>query len=256
MKLLFLGTGTSVGIPAIGCSCPVCLSGDPRNKRRRASLYLQAAGLHLVVDTPPDFREQMLTFRVPRVDALLFTHPHADHLCGFDDIRRFNEIQESSVPAYGSPETLEAIQCFFHYANKKPQSGVSYPRVSFKPVTGPFEIGAIRVTPLDVEHAQVRTFGYRFDAGGRALAYIPDCHILPDAALAALKGLDVMILDGLRPAPHPTHLTVAQSTALLRRIGARQSFLTHIAHQVEHAAIQAALPPGIDLPYDGLEFGL
>ena len=255
MKLLFLGTGTSVGVPAIGCSCPVCLSTDLRNKRRRASLYLQAAGLHLVVDTPPDFREQMLTFHVPRIDALLFTHPHADHLCGFDDIRRFNEVQGASVPVYGSPETLKAIRRFFNYVNKEPQSGVSYPRVSFKPVTGPFEIGAIRITPLDVEHAQVRTFGYRFDADGRAVAYIPDCHILPDAALAALQGLDVMILDGLRPTPHPTHLTVANSVSLLQRIGAKQSFLAHMAHQIDHATIQATLPPGIDLPYDGLTIG-
>lgn len=255
MKLLFLGTGTSVGVPAIGCSCPVCLSSDSRNKRRRSSLYIQAASLHLVVDTPPDFREQMLTFRVPRVDALLFTHPHADHLCGFDDIRRFNEVQQAPVPAYGSPETLDAIQKFFHYANKEPGSGVSYPRVLFKPVTGPFDIGSLRITPLDVEHARVRTFGYRFDADGRSIAYVPDCHILPDAALAALENLDVMILDGLRPNPHPTHLTVAQSVSLLQRINARQSFMTHIAHQIDHATIQATLPPGIALSYDGLTLG-
>lgn len=252
MKLTFLGTGTSIGIPAIGCACPVCLSADPRDKRRRASLHVAAAGLHLVIDTPPDFREQVLTFKVPRVDALLLTHSHTDHLAGFDDIRRFNELQGGRIPVYGPRATLDDLLRMFPYVRNIPPPGLAYPRVALRPIARSARIGAIAVQAVPVAHADLPTVGYRLEANGRTAAYVPDCHAMADAAIRRLRGIDVMILDALRPGPHPTHFSLAESVAVLRRIGARRSFITHIGHQMSHAQAQRAMPAGMAVPYDGL----
>ncbi len=252
MIATFLGTGTSSGVPAIGCRCTVCCSGDPRNTRRRSSLYVQAAGRHLVVDTPPDFREQVLTFGVPRVDAVCITHAHADHIFGLDDIRRFNEVQKESIPVFGAPATVAALERFFPYVRQPARPGLSYPRVEFRAITGPFQLGALRVEPIPVEHAGLDTLGFRLDADGQSLAYIPDCHGLDDAAAARLTGLDCLILDALRPTPHPTHFTLAESLAVLRRLGARQSWITHMSHHLDYETTRRGLPPGVGIPYDGL----
>ena len=256
MKLTFLGTGTSTGVPAIGCACPVCLSADPRDKRRRASLYVEAAGLHLVIDTPPDFREQVLTFKVPRLDALLVTHSHTDHIMGFDDIRRFNIVQNQVIPVYGSRATLDDLIRIFPYVKNIAPPGLAYPRVAMHPVSDPFRIGEIAVEPIPVEHADLPTFGYRLEAGGHAVAYVPDCHVMDDAVIRRLRGIDVMILDALRPESHPTHFTLAESVAVLRRIGARRSFITHLGHQLGHDQTQRALPAGMTVPHDGLAVSL
>ncbi len=269
MKLTFLGTGTSIGVPAIGCACPVCLSTDQRDKRRRTSLYVEAAGLHLIIDTPPDFREQVLTFKVPLVDALLVTHSHTDHIMGFDDIRRFNIVQNQVIPVYGSRATLDDLIRIFPYVKNIAPPGLAYPRVAMHPVSQPFRIvpaapdanhialsqgnvGEIAVEPIPVEHADLPTFGYRLEAEGHAMAYVPDCHFMDDAVIRRLRGIDVMILDALRPDEHPTHFTLAESVAVLRRIGARRSFITHLGHQLGHEQAQRALPAGMTVPYDGL----
>lgn len=252
MKITFLGTGTSIGVPAIGCACAVCRSPDPRNKRRRSSLYVLAAGLHLVIDTPPDFREQALTFKVPRVDAILLTHSHADHIFGFDDVRRFNEVQQQVIPVYGSEATIADMNRFFPYVHQQPVAGLAYPRVDFRVVSGPFKIGAVNIEPLTVDHAGIPTFGFRLEAEGRGAGYFPDCHELDEAVAARLRGLEVMILDALRRRPHPTHFSLAESVAELARLGARQSFITHIGHDLDHARTQAEVPPGVTVPYDGL----
>lgn len=253
MKLTFLGTGTSSGIPVIGCDCPVCTSPDPRNRRRRASLYLQAAGLHLVVDTPPDFREQALQFRIPRVDAVLFTHAHADHVFGFDDIRRYNTIQDSAIPAYGCADTIQSLNRIFDYIRLEKMPGLYRPRIDYRTVTGPFEVGPIRITPVPVVHGPDATLGYRFDWEGRSLGYVPDCKFMPDASVEQFRGVDVMILDALRHRPHITHMTLAESVAVLQRIGARRSFIDHLCHDLDHEATQTALrPEGIEVPSDGL----
>lgn len=252
MKLTFLGTGTSMGVPAIGCDCAVCASPDPRDKRRRASLYVEAAGQHLVIDTPPDFREQVLTFKVPRVDALLYTHSHTDHLVGFDDIRRFNVIQKQVIPVYGSSATLADLTRIFPYVSRQAPPGVTYPRVELRPIAGPFRIGGLALEPIPVEHADLPTIGYRLEAKGQAVAYVPDCHAMDEATIRRLAGLEVMILDALRPETHPTHFSLAESIAVLRRIGARRSFITHLGHQMSHAQAQQALPSGMSVPYDGL----
>ncbi|MCE9615657.1 MAG: MBL fold metallo-hydrolase [Lentisphaerae bacterium] len=252
MNVTFLGTGTSVGIPAIGCQCPVCQSTDPRNNRRRTSLYVQAGGTHLVIDTPPDFREQMLTYRVPRIDAVLFTHAHADHIFGFDDIRRFNAMQDAVIPAYGSASTIADLRRIYNYVESEQDPGVYRPQIDFRTIDRRVQVGGAVVEALPVEHGSKPTHGYVVRAGGVGIGYFPDCHRLEDSVVSQLAGLDVMILDGLRHRPHSTHLTVAESVAYLTRIGARQSYLTHMCHDLDHAATEASLPGGIRVAYDGL----
>jgi len=253
MHITFLGTGTSAGIPVIGCDCPVCTSPDPRNRRRRTSLYLRAAGTHLVVDTPPDFREQALLFRIPRIDAVLFTHTHADHLFGLDDIRRYNTLQNGPIPAYASANSLADLRRVFDYVlapNHPP--GTYRPELIFREIAGPFAVGAVHITPLAVEHGPETTLAFRFAAVGRSLGYAPDCHAMSEPAVAAMRGVDVMVLDALRYRPHATHLTVDESVSLLRRIGAGRSYLIHMCHDVEHSAAEQQLPAGMCLAYDGL----
>ncbi len=252
MQAIFLGTGTSVGVPVIACDCAVCTSPDPRNRRRRTSLYVTAGGTHILVDTPPDFREQALAYRMPRVDAVLFTHAHADHIFGFDDIRRYNTIQDGVIPAYAGPETLADLQRIFNYIGTERVTGFYRPRITFQAVTVPFAVGDVQVTPVPVEHGAGETLGFVFEYGGKRLGYVPDCHAIPETSLAQLGDLDVMILDALRHRPHRTHLTVTDSVALLARIAARQSYLIHLCHEVDHGAVQATLPAGVAVSYDGL----
>ena len=253
MKLVFLGTGTSVGVPMIGCDCAVCRSGDPHNRRRRTSLYLQAGGCHVIVDTTPDFREQVLQYKVPRVDAVFFTHSHADHIFGFDDIRRFNSMQQSVIPAYAAADTLDDLLRIYNYVDYGDEiPGVFRPRSEFRPMDGPVTLDGLCVTPVAVEHGPTTTRGYVFEAEGRRVGYIPDCKAIPEEAYASLRDLDIMVLDGLRHRPHRTHLTVEESVAALQRIGAAQSYIIHLCHDLDHAETQAGLPAGIDVSYDGL----
>lgn len=252
MELLFLGTGTSLGVPMIGCDCPVCRSGDSRNRRRRSSLYVTAGATRLLIDTPPDFRDQALTFNLRRVDAVLFTHAHADHILGLDDIRRFNTLQNATIPAYTVPEILAEVQRVFAYIGQPVTSGLYRPKIAFHPVKTTFQAGEISVTPLDVTHGDARTVGYLLEWHGRRVGYFPDCHSMPAATRQALSGMQVMILDALRHQPHPTHLCVAESVALLREIGAPRSYVVHLCHELEHARLEQELPPGMAVGYDGL----
>lgn len=252
MQLLFLGTGTSVGIPVIGCDCRVCRSPDRRDRRLRSSLYVVASGVHIVIDTATDFRQQVLDWNVPRVDAVLITHSHADHIFGLDDVRRFNTMQNGLIPVYASVRTVADLERIFDYVFRPAMPGTFRPRLEFKPVVAPFEIGPVRVHPIPVSHGAAETFGFRVESEGRAIGYFPDCHVMPEDTIARLKGMDIMILDALRQTPHSTHMSIAESVDALRRIGARQSFLTHMCHNVEHAETGASLPPGIALSYDGL----
>ena len=252
MKAVLLGTGTSVGVPVIGCDCAVCQSTDTHNKRRRASLYLQAAGLHIVVDTPPDFREQALQFRIPRVDAVLFTHSHADHIFGFDDIRRYNTMQDAIIPAYANMETIADLRRIFNYIKLEKTPGVYRPRIDFREINATFNIGGLKIDPVRVKHDHKSTIGFRFESEGRTLAYVPDCLEMPDEVVSKLRGVDVMILDALRHTPHKTHLTVADSVKLLQCIAAKKSFITHMCHDLDHEETQKIMPPGINVSYDGL----
>lgn len=256
MKATFLGTGTSHGIPMIGCDCDVCRSDNPKNKRRRCSLYVQAGGTNLLFDTPPDFRDQVLTFGVQRVDAVFITHPHADHIFGFDDIRRFSALQESHIPVYGSAETITSMRRKFDYVDKASHSFGGVPRVVFTEMDGPVQIGGAAVARIPVMHGDDCIDGFLVEAAGRRLAYIPDCSSIPESSFQWLEKLDVMILDGLRPEKHSTHFSIGECVEHLQKIGAGRSFITHLTHNSEHETLQASLPAGLDVPWDGLTIEL
>ena len=256
MKFTFLGTGTSHGIPMIGCSCEVCTSTDVKNKRWRCSLYVVTEGQHLVFDTPPDFREQVLRFGVERVDAVFLTHPHADHIFGFDDVRRFSTLQEQHIPVYGSPETIRMMRTKFEYVDRSSYGFESVPRVCFSEQTKPVSIGNATITPLPVWHGKEMIYGFLIEGDGKRLGYIPDCNSIPDKTLQCLKNLDAMILDGLRPQQHSTHFCIAEAVEMLGRIGARQSFITHLTHNSEHHELQARLGDAVTVPWDGMRVEL
>jgi phosphoribosyl 1,2-cyclic phosphate phosphodiesterase len=256
MNAVFLGTGTSHGIPMIGCSCAVCTSGERKNRRRRCSLYVRAAGQHLVFDTPPDFRDQVLSFGVKRIDAVFLTHPHADHIFGFDDVRRFSDLQQNHIPVYGSPETMRQMRTKFDYVDKTSHSFGGVPRVHFTDQEAPVRVGEVLVTPLPVRHGKDLIYGFRVDGDGRRLGYIPDCSEIPDKTFGLLNNMDAMILDGLRPEVHPTHFSIGECVEMLGDIAAPRSFITHLTHHSEHHELQARLGDGVIVPWDGLEIEL
>jgi phosphoribosyl 1,2-cyclic phosphate phosphodiesterase len=248
----FLGTGTSHGVPMVGCSCPTCQSSDPRDCRLRPSIYVEVAGgPALLVDTATDLRQQALTYRVGRVDAILFTHSHADHIMGLDEVRRFNAIQRGPIPAYADPGAAADIRRTFHYIFQPPEEkGGGVPQIDLHTIEGPFAVGGFAVTPIEIFHGSRPILGFRFGS----MAYLTDCNRIPDTSWPLLDGLDVLVLDALRHRPHPTHFTVAQALEVAQRVAPRQTYLTHICHDLPHAATNAALPPGVALAHDGLVF--
>ena len=252
LEALFLGTGTSCGVPMIGCECAVCLSQDPRDRRRRTSLSLSFEGQGILIDTPPDFREQVLEYKIPRVDAVFFTHAHADHIFGFDDIRRFNTMQGGMIPAYADKDTLASLHRVFDYISAPNTLGTYRPEIAFEQLDGPVRLKNLTVTPLRVEHGNQPTYGFLFEGGGARLAYIPDCKVMPSETLSLIKGVDVIVLDALRHRQHATHMTIAESLACLSQVEAKEAYLIHMCHEVGHAELEARLPPGIRVAYDGL----
>jgi phosphoribosyl 1,2-cyclic phosphate phosphodiesterase len=254
LTVTVLGSGTSQGVPMIGCRCPVCRSSDPRDQRTRSSIYLAAPAANILVDTTPDLRHQALRENLDHLDAVFFTHPHADHIMGFDDLRRFCEIQGGPLPIYGSAETLGQLERIFFYAFNPKTLVPGYVHVVPHVVTGPFELGGIEITPLLVPHGAVSTLGFLFSRAGRKLlAYLSDCASVPEPVRALISGVEVLIIDGLRDRPHPTHLTVASAVETAFAIGAQRSFLTHQTHEKTHVDRQRDLPPGIDVAYDGMK---
>jgi phosphoribosyl 1,2-cyclic phosphate phosphodiesterase len=250
VRVVFLGTGTSHGVPMIGCDCGVCRSTDPRDQRSRPSVYIECDdGTRLLVDTTPDLRLQALRHNLRRVDAILFTHAHADHIMGLDEIRRFNVLSGGAIAGYGDAPTIADLQRVFGYAfdpDLPPGGGVPDLRLAW--LAGPCCIGRQEIVPVPVRHG-VRTI-YGFRVGG--FAYLTDCSAVPDASRPLLAGIDTLVIDALRRRPHPTHLSLDQAIAEARRLGARATYFTHIAHDLGHAATCAALPAGMSLAYDGL----
>ncbi|MCD6287963.1 MAG: MBL fold metallo-hydrolase [Candidatus Hydrogenedentes bacterium] len=249
MRVLFLGTGTSVGVPVIGCTCPVCTSTDPRNNRLRVSLYIRTAtGFSILIDTGPDLRQQALRYGITRVDAVLFTHAHADHIFGMDDLRRFNRDPDHALPCYADRKTSDSIKSIFGYSMNHRMGG-SLPLVHITEVENAFELGGVSVVPVPLKHGRRITTGYRI--GG--FAYLTDCNAIPQTSLPLLEGLDVLVIDGLRYRPHPTHFTIPEAIDAIERIGPRHAYITHLSHEIDHATVTAQLPDGIELAYDGLD---
>jgi phosphoribosyl 1,2-cyclic phosphate phosphodiesterase len=245
VRVVFLGTGTSHGVPMIGCDCGVCRSDDPRDTRSRPSVYLELDdGLRVLVDTTPALRHDLR-----RVDAILFTHAHADHIMGLDEVRRFNMLSRQGMPAFGDRRTLDAVRRTFAYVfeSDAPKGG-GIPHLQLWTIGGPFMIGRQEIVPVPIRHGAWQILGFRV---GR-FAYLTDCNGIPDASRRLLEGLDCLVLDALRRRPHPTHFTIDQAVTVARGIGAARTLFTHIAHELGHAATCAGLPEGMALAHDGL----
>jgi phosphoribosyl 1,2-cyclic phosphate phosphodiesterase len=253
IEITFLGTGTSHGIPVIGCGCAVCHSEDPRDKRLRTSILVRTPEVVFSVDTPPDFRLQCLREGVAALDAVVYTHAHSDHILGFDDLRRFCEIDDKPMPVYGAERTLEALSRVFSYAFEPGPRFRTYVRPEARVFNGPFALGDLEVVPVDLPHGRMVTNGLIFHSGGsKRVAYMTDCQSVPEAALEAARGADLLIIDALRHSAHSTHLTVGEAVAISRAVGARQTYFIHMCHELGHAETEANLPPEIRLAYDGL----
>jgi phosphoribosyl 1,2-cyclic phosphate phosphodiesterase len=253
LRITFLGTGTSTGVPMIGCDCAVCLSTDTRDKRLRCSLWMQTPELQWVVDTGPDFRTQCLRAGLRQLDAALITHPHTDHIMGFDDLRRFTFGEDQFIPVYASADTLTALRRVYEFAFNGDNRYVGYLKPEPHEVSSPFLLGATMVTPLPVDHGRVMTTGFLFQhQGGARIAYLPDCKAIPDTTLALMDGVDLLIVDALRRRPHPTHFNVEEALAAARRVRAGTTYLTHLCHDLGHAELAADLPPEVQVAFDGL----
>lgn len=264
IRITVLGSGTSHGVPMIGCDCAVCRSTDPRDARLRPSILIEApqdgralgrppgdgrAGCSILVDTSTDLRTQALKYDLRRVDGILFTHSHADHIFGLDEVRRFNALQRSAIPCYADRATVADLRRVFAYifASSPADSG-GIPQVVPFTIVGPFCLGGVEIVPVPVLHGRRLILGFRIGS----FAYLTDCSGVPDASWPLLEGVEVLILDALRERPHPTHFTVSEALAVVDRLRPAQTYFTHVCHDLPHAATCARLPRGVELAYDGL----
>ncbi len=252
VELLFLGTGTSAGIPMIGCKCVTCISPDPRDKRMRASVVISYGKTRVLIDTTPELRLQCVAHGVDRIDALVYTHAHADHIMGLDDVRRFNAIKGGPLDVWADATTFDALNRCFGYAFKapSPETTLFRPHLLHREITEPFQINGVTWTPIRLFHGEMPTLGFRIgDPGG--VAYCTDVSRIPEESFAQLEDLDVLVLDALQWKKHTTHFTVEEAMEASKRIGARQTLFTHIAHALAHEQTNNRLPPGMMLAYDG-----
>jgi phosphoribosyl 1,2-cyclic phosphate phosphodiesterase len=266
IRVTVLGSGTSHGVPAIGCDCEVCRSTDPRDKRTRPSILIEitngpqdpalmresafaGAVRAILVDTSTDLRMQALANDVRRVDAILFTHTHADHVFGIDEVRRFNQMQRTKIPCFADADTLANLRTMFAYIFEPPkQKGGGLPQLSLFRIAGPFSLGGVEIVPVPMFHGVLPVLGFRIGS----FAYLTDCNRIPDESLALLAGVRTLVIDALRHRPHSTHFSVGEAIDVAGRIGAERTYFTHISHDLGHAATNASLPAGVELAYDGL----
>ncbi|PLX27569.1 MAG: MBL fold metallo-hydrolase [Ignavibacteria bacterium] len=251
VTLQTLGSGTSQGVPAIGCHCDTCRSEDPRDQRLRPSVLISANDSNILIDTSSDFRSQMLRFGITHIDAVLYTHHHFDHIGGFDDLRQYNFLQKTAMKLYGMEETLEEIRVTFRYAfGAAKQTGGGLPSAQLHPVRGEqaFDVAGISVMPVPVLHGVLPILGYRIGN----LAYITDTNEVPASSMQLLEGLDILVLDALRHHAHPTHFSLNEAIDTARKIGAKKTYFTHIAHNIMHQRDSVLLPPDMEFSYDGM----
>jgi phosphoribosyl 1,2-cyclic phosphate phosphodiesterase len=253
LQLIVLGVGSSAGTPVIGCDCGTCSSANPRNSRTRSSCAIETDSREIIlIDTGPDLRLQALREHIRRVDAVLYTHVHADHLNGIDDLRAFCQIQKMQIPLYGNAHTIDNISTRFGYALRDPGTSWDMPVLRAQAVNGPIEVCGELVVPIPVKHGRSTILGWRI----RNFAYLTDVSEIPAESLELLRGLDVLLLDCLRYKSHHTHINVEQSVAYAGHIGAWQTYLIHMTHEIEYAALQEKLPQGMHVGFDGLRLPL
>lgn len=253
LTLLFLGTGTSTGVPLVGCTCPVCLSKDPLNKRLRSSILLRSETTTLLIDSGPDLRQQSLRHGITAIDAVIYTHGHLDHVSGFDDMRAYGWDRDERLPLYAGTGTLSMLEHMYGWAFSPTNTRRGYVRPEPHNHKGhPFTIGDFHITPVPVIHAQTETWGYIFEWMGLRLGYACDVKEIPAPSQVFLKGLDVLILDALRTKDHPTHLSVNESLTLMQMLSPKRGFFTHMGHEIDYQSLRASLPSHIMPAYDGL----
>jgi phosphoribosyl 1,2-cyclic phosphate phosphodiesterase len=249
-RLTVLGSGTSMGVPTIGCDCPVCQSSDPHDKRTRPSILLEYGGKFVLIDTTPDFRAQAIRENIHQLDAVLYTHTHADHLLGIDDLRPLSYLHKpAKLPLYARPDAAEFIRNMFRYIFEGTYKFGGLAQVELKPVEGSFQLFGAQFDPVVVIHGDAEILGYRFGSA----AYLTDHSEIPEGSFAQLKNLDILFLDALRYKPHPTHSTVENSLHIVERLQPKRAFFTHISHDLLHEATNATLPPNVRLSYDGMK---
>jgi phosphoribosyl 1,2-cyclic phosphate phosphodiesterase len=249
LKITTLGSGTSHGVPMIGCHCAVCTSPDPRDRRMRPSVMLEIDGHNVLIDAAPELRLQMVAAGIDCAEAVLLTHGHADHLHGIDDVRRFNEQSGRAVPVYGAAALLAELQIRFPYIFfSHSMVGGGIPSLELRPIHGPFSWGGRTIVPVPVWHGETPVLGYRVDG----FAYVTDTNFIPPASMLLLEGLDVLFLDALRREPHPTHFNFDQALEVVEKLKPKLTYFTHLTHTTLHASVEAELPPHVRLAYDGL----
>ena len=252
LRVVVLGSGTSAGVPTLGCRCDVCTSGNPKNKRMRASIYMEWHGKRFIVDCGTDFRSQAIANNVQDVDFVLLTHTHADHINGLDDLRAFNMVHRHSIDIYGQADSLQEIRTRFAYCFRPAPAGGGIPELNLHEIASEVRVGEVLAIPVPVFHGKLPIIGYRVGN----FAYLTDVSTIPEESFRLLEGVEVLITSALRHRPHPTHMSLSEAIEVARRVGARQTWFTHMCHDLEHEATNAGLPPGVQLAYDGLSFEL
>jgi len=248
MRITFLGSGTSGGVPVINCDCDVCMSDNPKNKRLRSSILIEVNNLHILVDTSPDLRQQLLRRRIPRLDAVLYTHAHADHIFGLDELRRFNWLQKERIPAYANQGTVDKILEVFDYAFHTGPLRPGVPNLSVHIIDKEFHVSGVDVIPIPLLHGKQEILGFRFGD----FAYCTDVSRIPKESYTLLENLDVLVLDALREKPHPNHFSLDQAIAEAAKIKAKKTWFTHISHILDHERHGTLLPNSCAFAYDGL----